>query len=159
MICFPVKIFLKKIYNIAKAQNYDIVEFKTFDVKNYINKRKILTDNFFNHHPNNLILHQPELNIFPISKNDELYANDFYVWGKCVVTKLYKKAVNHFGKERYTIYNCWTEDIIIILIIFKFANLFIFVNKYGIVHMENNVTATYNLNLEFKFMSEIYLIK
>ena len=156
---FSSEDIFEKIYDMAKTQNYDIVEFKTFDVKNYINKRKILTDNFFNHHPNNLILHQPELNIFPISKNDEFYANDFHVWGKCIISRLYKKAVHALGKERYSIYNCWTEDIIIILIIFKFANSFIFVNKYGIVHMENNVTTTYNLNLEFKFMSEIYLLE
>lgn len=45
---------LEKIYNIAQKQNYDIVEFKTFDIPNYINKKKKLSDNYFNHHPNNI---------------------------------------------------------------------------------------------------------
>lgn len=148
----------EKIYKIAESQNYDIIEFKTFDIPNYINKKK-LNDNFFNHHPNNLILHQPELSIFPISKNDEYSMNDFHVWGKCIKTKLYKKAVNSLGKKRYSYYNCWTEDIIIILIIFHFANSFKFINKYGIIHMENFSTTTYNLCLELKLISEIYLLE
>ena len=142
----------ENIYDIAQNQKFDIVEFKTFDVPNYINKKKKLSDNFFNHHPNNLILHQPELNLFPISKNDEYYANDYHVWGKCIISKLYKKAINALGKKRYSIYNCWTEDIIILLIIFKYANSFIFINKYGIIHMENNVTTTYSLDFELKIL-------
>ena len=150
---------LEKIYNIAQKQNYDIVEFKTFDIPNYINKKKKLSDNYFNHHPNNLILHQPELNTFPISKNDEYYMNDFHVWGKCILSKLYKKAVNALGEKRYSIYNCWTEDIIMILVIFKFANSFIFINKYGIVHMENYITTTYILDYELKLISEIQLLE
>ena len=138
------------IYNISKYQKYDIVEFKTFDVPNYINYRKNLNDNPFNHHPNNLILHQPELNIFPISKNEEYFVNDFHVWGKSIVSTIYKKAVNELGRNRYSIYNCWTEDIIIIIILFRFANSFIFINKYGIIHLENIVTTTYNLDIKLK---------
>ena len=147
------------IYNISKYQKYDIVEFKTFDVPNYINYRKNLNDNPFNHHPNNLILHQPELNIFPISKNEEYFVNDFHVWGKSIVSTIYKKAVNELGRNRYSIYNCWTEDIIIIIILFRFANSFIFINKYGIIHLENIVTTTYNLDIKLKFISEIYLLE
>ena len=149
----------ENIYDIAQNQKFDIVEFKTFDVPNYINKKKKLSDNFFNHHPHNLILHQPELNLFPISKNDEYYENDYHVWGKCIISKLYKKAINALGKKRYSIYNCWTEDIIILLIIFKYANSFIFINKYGIIHMENNVTTTYSLDFELKIISEINLLE
>lgn len=47
-----------------------------------ITKTRELSDNFFNHHPHNLILHQPELNVFPISKNDEYYANDYHAFGE-----------------------------------------------------------------------------
>ena len=149
----------ENIYDIAQNQKFDIVEFKTFDVPNYINKKKKLSDNFFNHHPHNLILHQPELKLFPISKNDEYYENDYHVWGKCIISKLYKKAINALGKKRYSIYNCWTEDIITLLIIFKYANSFIFINKYGIIHMENNVTTTYSLDFELKIISEINLLE
>ena len=149
----------ENIYDIAQKQKFDIVEFKTFDVPNFINKKKKLSDNYFNHHPHNLILHQPELNLFPISKNDEYYANDYHVWGKCIISKLYKKAINALGRKRYSIYNCWTEDIIILLLIFKYANSFIFINKYGIIHMENYVTTTYSLNFELKIISEINLLE
>ena len=85
--------------------------------------------------------------------------NDFHVWGKCILSKLYKKAVNALGEKRYSIYNCWTEDIIMILVIFKFANSFIFINKYGIVHMENYITTTYILDYELKLISEIQLLE
>ena len=147
------------IYNIAQKQKFDIVEFKSFDVPNYINKKKKLNDNYFNHHPNNLILYQPELNLFPISRNDKYYPNDYHVWGKCIISNLYKKAVNALGEKRYSMYNCWTEDMIILLIIFKYANSFIFINKYGIIHMENCATTSYRLDLELKIISEINVLE
>lgn len=146
------------IYNIAKKDDYDIVEFKAFDIPNYKRGRKKIRENYFNHHPNNLILHQPELGIFPISKNYIFSFNDFHIWGKCIKTKIYKKAIKSLGIKRYSNYNCWTEDIIIILVIFNLANSFRFINKYGIFHMENIITTSYKLLDKYKILAEIDLL-
>ena len=113
---------------------------------------------FFNFHPNNLILHQPELGLFPISKNNKYYMNDFLIWGKSIKTDIYKKAINSLGEKRYSVYNCWTEDISIIFIIFNLADSFIFINKYGIFHLESKITTTYTLKKEHKIFAEIYLL-
>lgn len=148
----------KKIYNIAKKLNFDIVEFKAFDIPNYQPKIKDIGQSYFNFHPNNLILYQPELSIFPISKNNEYFSNDNLIWGKCIKTKLYQISVNSLGTKRYSIYNCWTEDISIILVIFNLANSYIFLNKYGIFHLNSNITSTFTLHQDHKIFSEIYLL-
>ena len=72
----------KKIYNIAEKLNFDIVEFKALDIPNYQPKIKDIGQSYFNFHPNNLILHQPELSIFPISLKNEYFSNDNLIWGK-----------------------------------------------------------------------------
>ena len=67
-------------------------------------------------------------------------------------------AINALGKKRYSVFNCWTEDISILFIIFNLANSFIFVNKYGIFHLKSKITNTYKLKREHKIFAEIYLL-
>lgn len=149
---------LKTIYNIAEKDYYDIVEFKTFTIPNYHPKINEIRDNYFNHHSNNLILRQPELGLFPISKNNKYYSNDFLIWGKSIKTKTYKMAINALGEKRYSIYNSWTEDISILIVIFNLANSYIFINKYGIFHLKANTTFSYVLKKEHKIFAQIYLL-
>lgn len=148
----------EKILKIAKINSFDIIEFKSFDIPNYNKERKKMSENYFNHHPDNLILHQPELGLFPISRNNSYFINDFHIWGKCIKTNIYKKAVYTLGEKRYSLYNCWTEDIIIVLIIFNIADSFIFINKYGIFHLSNLYTTTYQLTEKYKLINEIYFL-
>jgi glycosyltransferase involved in cell wall biosynthesis len=146
------------IYNIAEKGNYDIVEFKAFTIPNYNPGIKDIKQNYFNFHPNNLILQQPELGIFPISRNNKFYSNDYLIWAKCIKTKLYQISVKALGEKRYSIYNCWTEDISMVFIIFNLANSYIFVNKYGIFHLISKTTYSFLLHLEHKMFTEIYLL-
>ena len=112
------------IYNIADRDKYDIVEFKSLTIPNYHPKFGEIKEFFFNFHTNNLILHQHELGIFLISRNNNYRINDFLIWAKCIKTKLYQIPVNALGKKRYSIYICWNEDISMIFIIFNLANSF-----------------------------------
>lgn len=146
------------IVNIAEKESYDIVEFKAFTIPNYHPEFKDIQNNFFNFHPNNLILHQPELGLFPISRNNKFYPNDFSIWGKSIKTEIYKSAINALGEKRYSVYNCWTEDISVIFVIFNIANSYIFINKYGIFHIKSKNTNTYILKREHKIFAEIYLL-
>lgn len=146
------------IYNLANKEKYDIVEFKAFTIPNYHPQIKDIKENYFNFHPSNLILHQPELRIFPICRKNKFHVNDFLVWAKCIKTKIYKKSVNILGKKRYSVYNCWTEDISIIFVIFNLANSFIFLNKYGIFHLTSKKTASYILDSDHKIFAEIFLL-
>lgn len=149
---------IRTFYKKAKKDNYDIVEFKSFEIPNYNPKIKDLKNTYFNHHPHNLILHQPELAVFPISKKNKYFANDFHLWGKCILTKIYKDAVNLLGINRYSVYNCWTEDISVIFIIFNLAKSYIFLSIYGIFHLKSRNTTTFKLKMEHVIFSEIYLL-
>ena len=147
------------IYNFASDDIYDIVEFKSFIIPNYHPQIKDIEEYYyFNSHPNNLTLHQPELGIFPIFRNNTFGMNDYLIWAKCIKTNLYQKSVNILGKKRYSIYNSWTEDISIIFIIFNLANSFIFLNKYGIFHLDSKKTATFTLDPNHKIFAEIFLL-
>jgi glycosyltransferase involved in cell wall biosynthesis len=146
------------IYNLADNDKYDIVEFKAFTIPNYHPNINDLKQNTFNTQPNDLILHQPELAIFPISKNNTYFPNDFLIWGKCIKTKLYQMSIKALGVKRFSIYNCWTEDISIVFIIFNLANSYIFVNIYGILHIISNLTTTYMLPIEHKIFADIFLL-
>ena len=149
-----------KILSIAESNSYDIVEFKCFDIKKYSTQIKLseIRDSTFNNHPENLTLKQPELGIFPISKNEKYHSNDYHIWGKYIRTNIYQKAVNMLTEKNYSFYNCWTEDISILFIIMNIAKTFIFVGLYGIIHLDYQQTTTYTLHYSKKLMSELFLL-
>ena len=149
---------LEIIYKNAKKYKFDILEFKSFVIPNYNPNIKDLKEDYFNSHSNNLILHQPELGIYPISKNNRYYANNFHLWGKCFLSKVYKEAINKLGIKRYSVYNCWTEDISILFIIFNLAKDYIFLNIYGIFHLISKNTTTFKLSKQHVIFSNIYLL-
>lgn len=148
----------EKIYDKAEKNNYDIIEFKSFTINNYKPNIKDIEESCFNHHPNNLILHQPELGIFPISRNNKYWMNDFWIWAKCIKSKIYKESINALGEKKYSIYNCWTEDISIVFIIFNFSNSYIFLNLYGIFHLLSETTTSFKLKSDHRLFAEIFLL-
>ncbi len=148
------------IYKISESEDYDIVEFKSFYVKKYSQKLKLgeIKDSPFNRHPNNYTLTQPKLGLFPISRKNHYFSNDYHLWGKSIKSKIYKKAINSLGEIKFSFYNCWTEDISILFIIFSIAQTFIFVNVYGIIHIDYKKSTTYTLPYSKKLMSELFLL-
>ena len=72
---FYDRFLFNNIYDIAENQDYDIVEFKCFYVNKYSSQLKLsdIKDSPFNRHPINYSLTQPDLGIFPISKNNKYY--------------------------------------------------------------------------------------
>ena len=149
---------LEKIVHIAEKKKYDIVEFKSFNIPNYSPKISQIKDGDFTHHPNNLILKQPQLGIFPISHNNRYYANDHFIWGKCIKSYIYKKAIHALGYKRFSLYNIWTEDISIVIIIFNIAESYIFLNTYGIFHIKSKNTTTNKISKNHRLISRIYLL-
>ena len=152
-----------QIFNISEIQNYDIVEFKSFDVEKYYSgiKMREIKENYFNWHPeysDNFYLTQPELGLFPIKRNDKYDTNDFHIWGKSIKTKIYQKAINMLKMKNFSFHNCWTEDISIIFIIFNIAQSFIFIGLYGIIHLDYNKSTSYSLHGSSKLMAELYLL-
>ena len=150
------------IFNIANKDNIDIVEFKcietSFDGNNIFNNK--IGDTNFAKHKLNTIMRQPELSNYPIRAGKQLgkyHLYDVYLWGKCIKTKIYQKAVNKLGEERYSRWMTAHEDVIMTFVLFNTINTFKFVGKYGIVHIKRKGNAFSQVKEIEKSKKEIYL--
>ena len=100
--------------------------------------------------------------IFPLDNDDLFLVNDtidmtrLVLWGQCIKTKLYQKAINAYGKKRYSKYVTFYEDGIINFIILQFAKTAKLFVKYGILHIFNPSSAGNNVNQIKKLTYEIY---
>ena len=149
---------LETLYLNANINHFDIVEIKSFNIPNYHPRFENITDGDFISHPDNLIIYQPELGIFSIHNNSKVEFNDHYAWGKLIRSKIYKNAVYKLGKKRYSQYNCWTEDMTIVFVLFNTANSFIFLNIFGIFHIFSKTTTTFKLSNNHKLISHIFYL-
>ena len=155
---FCSEYILQNAYLNGKINDFDIVEIKSLNIRNYKPKYREIWDGNYINHPNNLILHQPELGRFSISYNNKLAFRDHFAWGKCIKSKIYKKAVNRLGYKRYSTYNCWTEDMSIVFVLFNTAKSYIFLNIYGIFRIKAKTTTTHKLSNNHKFLSYIFYL-
>ena len=146
---FLDKDVFQTITNISDKGNFDIVEFKGIKVL-YRNNTNILNrpnvDLSYSDHKLNLVLFQPELGKFPITPSERnLGGYDFhsvFLWGKCIKTKIYKKALNKLGEERYSRYMIRHEDVVATFILFNTAESYKYVGKYGIFHILTSGSAS-----------------
>ena len=144
-------IFLDKdIFDITMNKeekgNFDIVEFKAMSNRKINNDilNNQLKDSIFSHQ-DSFILYQPELGRYPIFTGNYSYSyglRDIFLWGKCIKTTIYKKALNKAGYERYSRFMIRYEDIITNYMIFNIADSFINIQKYGIYHFIRNGSGT-----------------
>ena len=145
-------------HKISIEGNFDIVGFKAVYVGNYNDDINKMFDGYFSFKANNLILYQPQLGLYPVTYKGQYSANDFTIWGKCIKTEIYKKATNSLGTERYSKFLSWCEDSSIVFIIFNIAQSYIFIHKYGILHLKSRITATYTQSNNNKLLGEIFLL-
>lgn len=149
---------LDYIYNIGNKGNFDIVEFKTILINNYNNNITAMKDHPLSYHKSNLVLHQPELRLFPIIKNGKYGIYDINIWGKCIKTEIYKKSVNSLGIKRYSNFVSWAEDTLMIFILFNIAQSFTFIYKYGVIHLDCSSTASFTQSEKVKMFGELFLL-
>ena len=134
------------ITNIAYKGNFDIVIFNSVytNLKPNAYTTEVEPTYFDRNHQPNLVLFQPDLgyyNIAPSENLGEVYFNDELLHGKLIKTKVYKKALIRFGKERYSRFMLGREDVLGCNIIFNTAKSAKFVDKYGYIYV-NNVGST-----------------
>ena len=151
------------VYEEAEKGDYDIVGFGAVDGPTYDPLLPQMVDDFFHHHKDGLIIHQPELTYFPISKNKKFRANDYHVWGRLVKTDLYQKAVKNFGfnaigEERMSCFLTWAEDAAMSVTLFSFAKSYKFIQKYGIFHYLAQTTASITTKGETIFYGELFFL-
>ena len=144
------------LYEEAEKGNFDIISFKVIEGRNWNNINQI-KDNYLIDKENNLIIRQPELGINPIVKNNSLYPNDIYIWGKIIISGVYKAAVNVLGREKFSNYIVWVEDTSIFFIICNIAESYKFITKYGLFHYLGS-TASIRESNENRMIAEIFLL-
>lgn len=135
----------KYIFNICYKEcennNIDIVEFIAIKSINQTLKSnpfpKICEYSKFK--KTNKIIKSPMLSSFIyLKKNNEIIRLiDATIWGKCIKAEIYKKALNNIGEKVYKQYIITNEDRIINFVLFRVANSFKFIKKYGILHYIN----------------------
>ena len=131
------------LYEEAEEGDFDIVSFMEVSIKSYkasINEMK--DGSCTRHHKDNDIVLQPELTYYPLFKNGKFRCIDIQIWGKLIRTDVYKKAIYLLGKERYSIYNVYNEDIVALFAICNVAESYKYVRKYGLFHIVEQKSAS-----------------
>ena len=148
------------ILNVAQGYNFDIVGFRATCINSYedINIKNIYDLYDYNLYPNSIIVHQPRLSTWMIIKDGIYLPHDVTIWGKCIKSKIYKEAIIKIGQKRFSIFVSWAEDTIINFIIFSIAQSFIFIHKYGIIHLNNLSTASYSMPEDIRIFGEIFFV-
>jgi len=145
------------LYKINKKIECDIVGFKAVQAESYVDDICEMKDLRNYKFKNNLIILQPELSIWLISKYSKFDPHDVTIWGKIIKSNIYINAINLLGKKRYSTYMSWAEDTSMNYVIFNIANSFKFIDKYGIFHLNNNTTASYTQSINNHFFGELFL--
>ena len=143
---------LRYLYNKAKNLNVDVVNFIILYLPNRIKSEK-----FYNY---NEIVKQPELFGKAFKKN---ILRDFYITNKLVKKEVFEKVYNFYKTYIYGEKWNYFEDNIWSILIYKFANSSVFINKNIYYYYLNNESVMMNRGniLELKnilFRNEIYKI-
>ena len=147
----------KSILKFANNYGFDIVGFRAFQVSNYTkNIEKIRSLYDYNQYHKYIIVYQPQLSSWLLKLNGKFHIHDVTIWAKCIKSKIYKEATIKLGRERYSNYVSWGEDTAINFIIFNIAKSFVFIHKYGIIHLDSISTASYIKNKNIKLFGEIF---
>ena len=154
-------LFMPGIFNIsyeeAKNNNIDIIEFSGCHASiNSFVEGFCNVCGFLRFKENGVIIKQPELSNFIYKKqnNNEYKLIDALLWGKCIKSSIYKKALETIGIEIYSRYVCFCEDRIVNFAIFRVANSFKFINRYGIIHNMNSRSVSNTWSNKVKILHD-----
>lgn len=147
------------VFNQVEIGKYDILDFNAIRGPNYKFHLSEMMDDIFHDNPNNIVLHQPELSQHSIIKNGIYRVNNIHLWGKCIRTKIYKKAVNLLGKKKYSYFVCWAEDTAMVFILFSIASSYKYISNYGVFHLMSEITACFTQSSKNKLFGEIFLLE
>ena len=134
---------LSVLTKIAYKGNFDIIIFNSIytDLKPDVNTTKIGATIYESSHKPNRVMFQPDLGIYIYNakdKIDDLDINDLLLHGKFIKTKIYQKALNKLGMERYSRFIISGEDDISCNIVFNTAQSAKIIAKYGYLYINND---------------------
>ena len=144
------------IYEEAEEGNFDIISFMEIDIKKYNDKIDEMIDVQLASHPDNFIIRQKELILFSLFKNDTFHFIDNRIWCKLFKAEIYKKALNLLGRERYSTYNIYNENLVSLFAICNVAESYKYIRKYGIFHYVDRFSTTHMISHDHYIQMEIF---
>ena len=144
-------LFLNLI-EITEKNDLDILQFNYNDYNPITNKIKYNNIKFSSNYK---IIKQPELG------NINLYLNEahksFFLWDKLIKKKIYLNALDYLGEKQWGINLVHREDHLMTFALYKRANNYMKINKYGYSHIisENQETRDFNNIKRGKYVSLI----
>lgn len=157
----------ENLFNICfkevEENNLDILEFSGFQVKKYIlrlNTQLPEIAHYLRFKIHNLYLKQPELFDFLYLKNESKIIRrvDGYMWGKCLKSILYVKALNILGEKVYKRNHNFGEDRIVNFVLFRIAQSFKYIEEYGILYFNNSLSVCNSYKKELLANDELFNI-
>lgn len=155
---FDEEVF-EAIYEEAEKTKFDMISFMDIEIKNLYGTINEMKDGGTTHHPDGLIIKQPELSYFPFFRNKKYNYIDVNIWGKIYRIEKYKVAINLLGKERYSIYNTFNEDQIALFAICIVSKSYKYMRKYGIFHTMGHKSALRKTKIEHATKMRIFFIE
>ena len=144
-------LFLNLI-EITEKNDLDILQFKYNEYNPITNKIKYNNIKFSTNYN---IIKQPELG------NINLYLNEahksFLLWDKLIKKKIYLNALDYLGEKQWGINLVHREDHLMTFALYKRANNYMKINKYGYSHIisENQESSDFNNIKRGKYVSLI----
>ncbi len=89
-------------------------------------------------------------------ENNKFSYHDFTIWAKLYKNDTYKKAVNFLTFERFSVFNCYNEDLIGLFIICNVAKNYKYIKKYGVYHRNFNKSASYTAEKDKRVFDDIF---
>ena len=150
-------------YKEVEENNLDILEFSGFQVQKYIlrlNTQLPEIAHYLKFKVNNLYLKQPELFDFLYLKNGSKIIRrvDGYMWGKCLKSEIYVKALNILGEKVYKRNHNFGEDRIVNFVLFRIAESFKYIEEYGILYYNNSLSVCNSYKKELLANDELFNI-
>ena len=122
------------ILEISEKNDLDILQFNHNDY--YPDLDYVLFDRIkFSSNYNNII-NQPELGNINLYLNENLYKS-FFLWDKLIKRKIYLRALDFLGNKQWGINLVHREDHLMTFVLYKIANNYMKINKYGYSHISN----------------------
>ena len=128
------------LYNEAKNNNIDLIQFQDFVLKNFHLPSKVQigkVQQWITHHEETY-LEQPEI------KNSIFKDYNFLLWGLFIKSDIYKKAVLTIWPIVINYKLIHLEDYHITFLIVAYVKNFKFMNSYFMVHLSHSKSAGYN---------------
>lgn len=155
---------LQIAYDEAELNNIDIIEFSGYNtyqiylLANSTSSSSLTVPHYLQFKQDGVIIKQPQLSSFlyqmqnnnsdNLDNSDNFTLIDGLIWGKCINSDIYRKALDLIGDIIYAEKVVWCEDRIVNFALFRVANSFKFINIDGIIHYVAESTAGHKLRNE-----------